>query len=285
MEPNVALSFEPENHPVVVFIHIPKTGGTTVYHYLRKHFPKNKLLSSSSRLNKAFLDRPADKRKRWDFLSGHFPTGLIHRATPRPCVYFTFFRDPLAKAVSNYNHVLRWKQHRWHGRFTEKKITTEKFLTQHDDIKDFLIDNPATRCFSDPYSFYDPQPMTPALVEQVKTRLRDQFMFIGLIERSTDSIFLLSRKLKLPLSPYLIRNVTRRPEVPLSFLSPEVIARFKDLNWADYEVYDYAKQRLEQQWSELNARERKRAARFGAMQRCLGMFAFKAPEKIPFQPM
>ncbi len=283
MESNVALSFEPEAHPVVVFIHIPKTGGTTVHYYLRRHFRRTKRLNSPNRLRKGFLDRPADKRKRWDFISGHFPIGLVHRATPRPCVYFTFFRDPLAKAVSNYNHVLRWKQHRWHGRFIEKKITTEKFLTQHDDIKDLLIDNPATRCFSDLSSFFDPQPMTPALVEQVKTRLREQFMFLGLTERSADSIFLLSRKLRLPLSPYLTHNVTRRPEVLLSSLSAEVIARFKELNWADYEVYDYAKQTFERQWGELDARERKRAAWFRLMQRCISIFTFKSPEKISYQ--
>lgn len=285
MEPNVTLSFEPEDHPVVVFIHVTKTGGTTVYFYLRKHFRKCKRLNSPNRLRKGFLDRPADKRKRWDFISGHFPTGLVHHATPRPCVYLTFFRDPLLKAVSNYSHVLRWKQHRWHGRFIAKKITLEKFLTQHDDIKDFLIDNPATRCFSDPSAFFDPQPMTPALVEQVKTRLREQFMFIGLTERIPDSIFLLSRELKLPLRPYLTHNVTRRPESALSSLSAETAARFKELNWADYEVYDYAKQAFERQWDKLDARERKRAARFGAIQRYLGMFTFKAPEKIPFQPV
>lgn len=280
MKPDVALSFEPENHPVVVFIHIPKTGGTTVYHYLRRHFPRYKRCNSLHELHQAFLDRPADRRERWDFISGHFPIDLVHRATQRPCVYLTFFRDPLSKAISNYSHILRWPNHRWHDRFIEKKVTLEKFLTQHDDIKDFLLDNPTTRCFSDPSSFFDSKPMTPILAEQVKTRLREQFMFIGLTERIADSVFLLSLRLKLPLRPFLARNVTMRPEGTLSSLSPEVTTRFKELNLADYAVYDFSKQIFERQWNELDTRERKRAARFGVMQRALSMFSFKAPEKI-----
>ncbi len=275
----IVASFDPNTRPVVVFVHVPKTGGTTIYYYLRKRFPKNIRISNPDHLQERFFDKPANQRNALDFISGHIPTGVIHRATSRPCIYFTCFRDPLPKAISNYSHVLRWSGHRWHRRFIEKKITLEKFLIQHDDVKDFLIDNPSVRLFSDPLRTHDPQPMTSDLVEQVKTRLREQFAFIGLTERNVDSVFLLSRKLKLPLRPYLTHNVTRRPEGSLSSLSREVIARFKELNWADYEIYGYAERTFERQWGELDAREKKRAGRFRRVQRLLTPFTHKTPER------
>ena len=277
MKSGIVASFDPNTPPVVVFVHVPKTGGTTIYRYLKRYFRKNARISDPDQLQERFLDKPANQRNALDFISGHVPTGVIHRATSRPCIYFTCFRDPLPKAISNYSHVLRWSGHRWHRRFIEKKITLEKFLIQHDDVKDFLIDNPSVRLFSDPLRTHDPQPMTSDLVEQVKTRLREQFAFIGLTERNVDSVFLLSRKLKLPLRPYLTHNVTRRPEGSLSSLSREVIARFKELNWADYEIYGYAERTFEGQWGELDAREKKRAGRFRRVQRFLTPLSHKAP--------
>ena len=280
MKSGIVASFDPNTPPVVVFVHVPKTGGTTVFRYLKRYFRKNLRIDNPDKLQERFLDKPADQRNAFDFINGHVPTGVIHRATLRPCIYFTYFRDPLPKAISNYGHVLRWSKHRWHHRFVEKKITLEKFLIQHDDIKDFLIDNPSVRFFSDPLHVHDARPMTPDLVEQVKTRLREQFAFIGLTERSTDSVFLLSRKLKLPLRPYLTYNVTRHPEGSPSNLSREVIACFKELNWADYEVYDYAERTFERQWGELDAREKKRTGRFRRVQRFLLPFNRKAPDTV-----
>ena len=273
---DITVSSNPEARLVVVFVHVPKTGGTTIYHYLKRRFPKNVRISNPDQLQERFLDKPADQRNAFDFISGHVPTGVIHRATSRPCIYFTCFRDPLPKAISNYSHVLRWSKHRWHRRVIEKKITLEKFLIQHDDVKDFLIDNPSVRLFSDPSCTHDARPMTSDLVEQVKTRLREQFAFIGLTERNVDSIFLLSRKLKLPPRPYLAHNVTRRPEGSPSNLSREVITRFKELNWADYEIYGYAERTFERQWGELDVREKKRAGRFRRVQRFLSPFSRKA---------
>ena len=277
---DITVSSNPEARPVVVFVHVPKTGGATVCRYLKRFFRKNLRIDSTDQLQKLFLDKPADQRDAFDFISGHVPTDAIRRATSRPCIYLTCFRDPLPKAISNYGHVLRWPRHRWHRRFIEKKITLEKFLIQHDDVKDFLIDNPSVRFFSDPLHVHDSRPMTPDLVEQVKTRLREQFAFIGLTERSTDSVFLLSRKLKFPLRPYLTYNVTRRPEGSPSSLSREVIARFKELNWADYEIYGYAERTFERQWGELDVREKKRAGRFRRMQRFLTPFNRKAPDIV-----
>lgn len=278
MKPNTSLSPSAETRPVVVFIHVPKTGGTTLKMCFKKRFLKSVFYINKRELEKDFSDRSQEEKDELDYIHGHIPTGVVHHAVSRPCVYLSMFRDPLAKAVSNYAHIIQWPKHRWHKRFIEKQITLEKFLTEHDDIRDFLLDNPTTRCFSDPRETHDEQPMTPELVRRVKTTLREQFTLIGLTERFTDSIFLFCRRLEIPVRLYLKHNVTRRLEKTAD-LRPEVITRFKEHNWADYEVYDFAKQLFERQWDKLDEREKRRAGRYRRIQNLFKAMSFKALER------
>lgn len=280
MMDNVVTEFTPGERPVVVFVHIPKTGGTTVRRYLMKHFPKSIRFDSLKAFSRDFVGAEPEQKDQFDLISGHVPTGVIHHHTTRPCFYLTFFRDPLAKMISNYSHVLRWPSHRWHRRFVAKKITLEKFLTRHEDVRDFLLDNPMTRCFSDPLQTHDERPLTAERVEQIKDRLGGQFGFIGLAERDADSIFLLSRKLGRKPRHYLSHNVTRRVEGTPAGLSGEVVARFRELNWADYELYAYAEQAFERRWSELGGPERKRVERYRRVQRLLKGVSFKARDTV-----
>jgi hypothetical protein len=90
-----------ERFPLIVFVHVPKTGGTTV----------GKLLWSCSHRGQGRcegISRPKllDAARRHDWLMGHlqreiFATSLI--SLGRPIEYFTTIREPISQILSHLN--------------------------------------------------------------------------------------------------------------------------------------------------------------------------------------
>jgi len=88
---------------VIVFLHIPKTAGTSLVHLLSKKFAERSLLRiyapEQCRLSHAQLAELITPDTRC--ISGHIPYG-IHEATSQSCQYFSMVRNPLDRVVSHY---------------------------------------------------------------------------------------------------------------------------------------------------------------------------------------
>lgn len=101
------------NNAVWVFIHLPKTGGTTVNGHFRQHLRWDEtfihLAEWGNRYRKAtnrkpLEERPLEERSRIEVLSGHHAYYGIHRWVPNKVGrYFTIVRDPAQRCVSRYN--------------------------------------------------------------------------------------------------------------------------------------------------------------------------------------
>jgi hypothetical protein len=88
----------------LVFLHIPKTGGTTLHHHFSAHFtPEETCPERFSNLD-AYSE---DDLRQWRFFSGHFNADEIKRI-PRPVFLVSVFRNPIDRILSNYHY---WKRH------------------------------------------------------------------------------------------------------------------------------------------------------------------------------
>lgn len=82
--------------PRLVFMHIPKTGGTSLHHLLQPAFTAEETCPTRF----AELYRYSDAELgRWRFFSGHFRMDEIRRIPP-PAYRMTLLRDPVERIVS-----------------------------------------------------------------------------------------------------------------------------------------------------------------------------------------
>jgi hypothetical protein len=89
----------------LVFLHIPKTGGTTLHHHFAAHFAPDEIFPERfSRLHRY----TPEELGRYRYFSGHFNFDQI-RTIPGPLFIVTVLRDPTERLLSSYYF---WRRHK-----------------------------------------------------------------------------------------------------------------------------------------------------------------------------
>ena len=118
--------------PRLVFLHVPRTGGTTLHHHLAAHFAPHEICPERfSRLDKY----SPDQLEKWRFFSGHFNADEIRRI-PGPLFIVTILRNPIERLLSNYYF---WKRQR--PETIEKHRLDGPRLIKCGSLADFLRSN------------------------------------------------------------------------------------------------------------------------------------------------
>lgn len=108
--PNLAPS-DPKTGPLLVFVHVPKSGGSAVNRMLAAQMPDGLPHCQRLKGRQASLTRALTGA---DWVSGHVPfpwfRDMLGKATGRPLRFATCLRDPAAQVASHYNWLIRIRQ-------------------------------------------------------------------------------------------------------------------------------------------------------------------------------
>jgi Sulfotransferase family len=248
--------------PLLVFIHIPKTAGTTLTTVLAMNEPGDRTWhlgnvfkgSGGVKQGVRFERLHKDEGRALEgvrTLTGHFPLGIRERLPrDRELRYFTFLREPADRTLSHYFQVRdNAERDRLEGRTRPKQLERGLAPLPADATLDdavaggYIWDNLQTRMLSglaEPFG-----EVTGEMLEQAKGNLRDEIAFFGLTERFDESLVLAKRRLGLHSVLYTAsgRVNTSRPR---GGQVPEELARAAErCNRYDIELYRYARELFE----------------------------------------
>lgn len=241
---------------ILVFLHLPRTGGTTLHEALSARYAPDEICPV--RVNR--LDQmPAEDFARYRLFSGHYR--FEHLAlTPTPRVTVTVLREPRARLVSLWQH---WRRH-WPS--PEQKNEGVR-LAREMGLRDFLrsdhlevleaFDNALARQLAGNcrarapgvytrWAWTDKAPLTEEEIVQAACRNLSSFDLVGFTGALDTLHGALCERMGWPApAPLPRRNGHDQAEpglfaVPDESIPPETMVELDRLTRLDRRVWDYA---------------------------------------------
>jgi hypothetical protein len=254
--------------PTVIFLHLPKAAGTTLYQVINRQYPPAAILTSEhpwpNWIGK-FSQVPDAHKAQYKIIRGHVRFGL-HEYLPQPATYFTVVRHPVDRIISFYYFVRQSPDHYLYEAVTTQQMSLADLI--HNQISTEL-DNGQTRNVSGIGHTIGFGECSPEILASAKQHLRERFSVVGLTDRFDETLLLLKRAFGWRMPLYVRVNITRnRPRQ--EEVSPETLELVRKHNALDMELYLYAQQLFEEQISQQGALFHKELQLFRMLNRLYG---------------
>jgi hypothetical protein len=222
----------------VIFLHIPRTAGTTLHNIIERHYPSEVVYSFGSDAHASARElesMPLAQRSKIRMLKGHLPYG-VHDLLSGPSTYFTLLRDPVERAISLYYYVKRVSQHPLH----EHLVYCGNMKNFFESGRIRMSDNGQTRLVSGVWDDVPFGEMGEEFLKQAKKNLEVSFSLVGLTCHFDETLLLLRHIFGWQDLLYKRKNVTRgRP--CKNDLCAETLSLLYDLNELDLRLYEYGR--------------------------------------------
>ena len=228
----------------LVFVHLPKCGGTTLRTHLLGYFDPARVLKVYSDYDWICerVDALIDRGVKLQYVYGHFFYG-IHQLLPTECAYITMLREPVVRMASHYHDAKR-----------SRRSGAREQMARHCSLVEYagawpwlgysMVNKLAGIDFrtESAMRLWD-RPLDRALIDRAKRNLVEAFDFFGLLERFDDSMKLFQHTFGWDMTNMAPRNVNRaRPRRPE--LSAEEQQEMQRICAGDIELYEFAREKF-----------------------------------------
>jgi hypothetical protein len=267
-----------------IFLHVGKTAGWTLRQILYRNVPRRQVMRVRPPMQRprgflndeplrTFAALPEEERARPRLLVSHMIFG-IHESVPGESTYFTMLREPVARALSQYRHVLRRPEHRLHAAAAAGELSLERYVTSGVALE---MDNGQTRALAGDIETPFGE-CTPEMLERAKRNLDERFAVAGVTERFDEMLVALGREFGWRRLYYVRANAAPEGQrVPVTEADRQMI---RDRNALDCELYRYVIERFDDMVARdpRFAAELRRFQRGNRLYRPWGRFAYGAKQ-------
>jgi Galactose-3-O-sulfotransferase len=230
---------------LLLFLHIPKAGGTTLNGIINQQYPKAKTFHLNGINNLPQLAQLSlAQRQSLKIIRGHFAFG-IHQFLECPSTYFTLLREPIQRVISHYHYVRRSPQVPGHMAAQTMSLA-EYVVAQRANLQTRML-----------YGLIDHKASCETEILAIaKHHIDTSFAVVGILERFDETLALLQLAFNWTMPVYIQQNIaTQAKQASSSALPPDVSAKTLALigekNAMDIALYQYAQEKFEQRISHL----------------------------------
>lgn len=231
---------------VLIFVHMPKAGGSTLQEIMRRQFPQTatfNIAGESVETVQASVDRlrqmPEAERAQIACVMGHVPFGL-HQWLPGAPRYLTMLRDPVERTISDYFFALNTPGHVLFERMRRGRLSIEDFVALREEQG---YRNMYCRLLSGVAAWDQladtPRALPSAALGAAQENLKRHFSLVGITERFDESLVLAQTALGWKRLSYERANVTHdKPEQTV--LTEKALDAIHRHNQMDICLYEFA---------------------------------------------
>lgn len=239
---------------VLIFLHIPKTGGTTLdgifscvatYNEQKYHrFPitdyNPPVLITPGWVGawNAIVNTKASLKSSVNSVAAHAPFGM-HELFDRPCRYLSVIREPVAREISSYNFH--------YTNFLEKQSSLLELIKNRQ-----LVDNPQTRmlCGKD----YMKGDSSQEWLDVVKQNVKKYYALLGVTDCIPELLQTIITCNGWPNLIYPDVKITRDKKIERP--SDELLETITTYHYLDVQLYEFAKMQFDRNFSALVDRQK-----------------------------
>jgi hypothetical protein len=230
----------------IIFLHIPKAGGTTLRDIISRQYPKNSILTISHfKESLPIINQlTTNQQKSLRIIQGHLLFG-IHKNLSNHSTYISMVRNPVEHILSGYYYLLNSPTHPLYKIVKTANMSFEEYLTSGIN---HMTNNPQVRTITG-VGVLDPEEIEfgrcpNSLLEQAITNIKKHFIAVGITERFNESILVFKKLLNWSTPYYSKANVTRnRPKA--KELTNKMVELINEYNELDFQLYDFVNQQLD----------------------------------------
>jgi len=219
----------------IIYYHIPKNGGTTATTFINNQFDDKDILTRN--MQHQIKNISLSELSQYKFIRGHF---LFSRFKGLSGKRVTFLREPIARIFSAHRY--------FHQHFKKNNIMSRNHIYPLGDPLKVMSNNQCK--FLSSLNIYDPTISDKKHLKSAKHNLEHHFFFVGITEDMDNGLPILCSKLGLK-TPTIVprQNTTQKPQHPYP---QKLIQKVKERNWADMELYSFAKELYERKYKRSN---------------------------------
>jgi len=224
------------NHEALIFLHIPKTAGTTLNRIIEWQYSPLSIFTIDPHGIRATPERfktlSEQRRRQLRVVRGHMVYG-IHEFLPQGATYITMLRDPVARLLSAYSFILRRPLNPMHRKLKRGRLGVEAFIQLTPNRQ-----NLQCRILAGVEDVNCDQ----RLLDVAKENITKSFSVVGLCERFEESLMLIANAFGWEIPYYENRKVSKvRPT-----FDPGVVNMIQEHNRFDMELYEFARKRFDE---------------------------------------
>ena len=235
----------------IIFIHIPKSGGSTFHSILNVRYKKINIynifggrFSDPEIIN--FINLPNKEKSKIKLLKGHMPFGL-HKYLDDEFEYITFVRNPFERVISQFYYIKQNKKNPKHEQVHLTGMGIKEFVTS--GIVSGMNNGHCRFLTGDVDRL--PYGVSNNLIEETLENVNKKFMWIGVTERFDESILVLAFKMGWKKLPYYIKQNVSQISPRSKGLCKKDIYAIKAYNKEDMKLYEWANDALDYEISKI----------------------------------
>jgi len=227
---------------MLIFLHIPKTGGTTLTPVLDWNYKNQTHKISLHKKVQEFIDLPDEKKLEYKALIGQVFYG-IHQYVPEECEYISILRHPVKRLVSQYQYLNVRKQ-----KLGEE--TTDMSIEEFLELEPFQAYSQLNVIAGgDSIEEALKRPLPDDAIERAKANVEKHFPVLGLIKYYDRSLLLMKNHFGWSRAFYTRSNVNQGRKTFEDF-PVETQRIIEQVCEPELEFFEWAEKRLQAQLDE-----------------------------------